>query len=397
MKKHLSDDVCVCVTNYDFSDNASHLKNEFKKYFHTVLIDSDSPSPPINLDIVIPNTYYPGLWNASVGYAISNKFKYLIFVASDLQITNVETLCRHATEAISYDNIGVYTPSVTSKSRTAFPILRNRTSSYIRECGVVEGFFFLAKTEILKTIFPLSPNFKYGWAVDVLTCHKSYELNYICVVDDRVEIFHPASKPDHAIDTKAAEAEWQKLIGSSIAKQCSSRQETLSNARNFINKASSLDLGCGKKIRNPFLAEKLYGIDLIDDVAKNIVTADLNIEKIPFPDSFFEYCTAFDFIEHVPRIIYCPDRRLPFVELMNEIHRVLKPGGVFLSLTPAYPTNEAFQDPTHVNFITSDTFLYYFCNEYLWAKMYGFTGNFKLLAQKNEGGKLKTYLRAIKD
>jgi len=296
MKNYLSDDVCACITNYDFSDNASHLKDEFKKYFHTVLIDSDSPTPPINLDITIPNTYYPGLWNASVEYAISKQFKYLIFVASDLQINNVGALCRYATEAIGYDNIGVYTPSVSSKSRTAFPILRNRTSSYIRECGVVEGFFFLAKTEILKTIFPLSPNFKYGWAVDVLTCHKSYELNYICVVDDRVEIFHPASKADHAIDTELAETEWKKLIGSAVMNDCTNRQKILNNAHNFVNQTSTLDLGCGKAIRNPFLAVKKYGIDLMEDNAKDIVSADLNIEKIPFTDSFFEYCTAFDFI-----------------------------------------------------------------------------------------------------
>jgi SAM-dependent methyltransferase len=386
----------VCITNYDFSDNASHLKDEFNKYFHTILIDSSSPAPPTHVDISIPNTYYPGLWNASVEYAISKKYKFLMFVASDVQINNVKQLCEYANEATKYENIGVYTPSISSKSRTAYPILNNRTSSYIRECGVVEGFFFMANTEILKTIFPLT-NFKYGWAVDVLTCDKAYELNRICVVDDRIEIFHPTSKTAHSIDAKKAEEEWVKLIGWPVINRCRDRQQQLNDAHKFVNKATSLDLGCGGKIRNPFLAEKSFGIDLIEDATKGIVSADLIIEKIPFPDSSFEYCTAFDFIEHVPRIIYCPDRRLPFVELMNEIHRILKPGGIFLSLTPAYPANEAFQDPTHVNFITSDTFLYYFCNEYLWAKMYGFTGNFKLLTQKSGGGKLKTYLRAIKD
>ena len=45
---------------------------------------------------------------------------------------------------------------------------------------------------------------------------------------------------------------------------------------------------------------------------------------MPFPDQFFDFVTAHDFLEHIPRLIYSPARRLPFVELMNEIWRVLK-------------------------------------------------------------------------
>ena len=37
---------------------------------------------------------------------------------------------------------------------------------------------------------------------------------------------------------------------------------------------------------------------------------------------------------------------------MNEIYRVLKPGEMLLHFTPAYPSKEAFQDPTYVNIIT---------------------------------------------
>jgi SAM-dependent methyltransferase len=73
--------------------------------------------------------------------------------------------------------------------------------------------------------------------------------------------------------------------------------------------------------------------------------------------------------------------KYPFIDLMNEIHRILKPGGLFLSRTPAYPHKEAFQDPTHVNIITEDTFPTYFCNEYL-ARIYGFNGAFTLITQE---------------
>lgn len=152
-----------------------------------------------------------------------------------------------------------------------------------------------------------------------------------------------------------------------------------------------------RRNKNPFLATHLYGIDLAEDRSKGILAADLNIENIPFPDSFFEYCTAYDLIEHIPRLIYNPNKRFPFIELMNEIHRILKPSGVFLSVSSAYPATEAFQDPTHVNFITEHTFFYYFCEDHLWAKKYGFNGSFKLLSQKIEAGKLVSHLRAVKD
>jgi len=144
---------------------------------------------------------------------------------------------------------------------------------------------------------------------------------------------------------------------------------------------TALDLGCGTRPKNPFNAEAVYGIDVRDDLANNIVKADLVIEPIPFPDNFFDAVTAYDFIEHIPRLIYNPTRRYPFVELMNEIWRVLKVGGKFLSHTPAFPQAAAFWDPTHVNYIAEQTFFAYFDDRNRWAAMYGFKGAFKLESQ----------------
>jgi SAM-dependent methyltransferase len=153
-----------------------------------------------------------------------------------------------------------------------------------------------------------------------------------------------------------------------------------------------LDLGCGETPRNPFEADEFYGVDIREDLTRNIKRADLAIEPIPFDDEFFDYVSAYDFIEHIPRVLYLPERRNSFVELMNEIHRVLKPGGKFLSSTPAYPHKEAFQDPTHVNIITEETFYYYFDDTYRWASMYGFRGAFKFLRQQWNGPHLLTVL-----
>lgn len=155
----------------------------------------------------------------------------------------------------------------------------------------------------------------------------------------------------------------------------------------------TLDLGCGAVPKNPFNADEVYGIDVRDDLELNIKRADLVVDPIPFPDEYFEYVTAHDFLEHIPRLIYAPNRRNAFVDVMSEVWRVLKVGGHFLSFTPAYPHPEAFRDPTHVNIITDQTFLAYFDTEYRWAVPYGFKGAFHIISQEWRGPHLMSILR----
>ena len=157
----------------------------------------------------------------------------------------------------------------------------------------------------------------------------------------------------------------------------------------------SLDLGCGLQPKNPYNATEVYGIDVRDDAQAHIVKADLVVEPIPFPDASFEYVTAHDFLEHIPRLIYVPQRRNAFVEVMNEIHRVLKPGGIFMSFTPAYPHAATFRDPTHINFITDETFPLYFDSTHRWASAYGFRGGFEILSQEWRGPHLLSQMRKV--
>lgn len=145
-----------------------------------------------------------------------------------------------------------------------------------------------------------------------------------------------------------------------------------------------LDLGCGSRARNPYQRQKLIGCDFaeleqltpVDNFA--FVAVDLSKNRLPFEDATFDSVSAFDFIEHIPRQAYRINGTIvfPFMELMSEIYRVLKPNGIFLASTPAYPRPEAFQDPTHVNFITEKTHEY-FCGDAPYAERYGFTGRFE--------------------
>lgn len=147
-------------------------------------------------------------------------------------------------------------------------------------------------------------------------------------------------------------------------------------------KTKTLDLGCGRRPRNPFEMDEVYGIDIREDLDARIHQADLAVEPIPFADDFFDGVSAYDFIEHIPRVIYNPERRFCFVELMNEIYRVLKLDGLLFSFTPAHPAPEALRDPTHVNIITDETFPLYFDDKHRMAAMYGFYGRFRIEEQK---------------
>ena len=108
-----------------------------------------------------------------------------------------------------------------------------------------------------------------------------------------------------------------------------------------------LDLGCGGCPRNPYGQSELFGIDMGDFItSSNIRSANLAIEKIQFDDDYFDSVSAFDFLEHIPRQAIDFDKKLtrfPFIELMQEIWRVTKPGGRFYAVTPVYPAPEAFQ------------------------------------------------------
>jgi len=182
-------------------------------------------------------------------------------------------------------------------------------------------------------------------------------------------------------------------------------------------KTKHLDVGCGSNPRNPFNYDQLYAIDIVSEINVNsirnqaapsdvhalrarrvIIESDKNffysqgnaaLERMPFEDNLFDSISAYDFIEHIPRLTVEGNKtRFPFIEFMNEAHRVLKPNGTFYAITPCFPYREVFVDPTHVNFITEKTHEY-FTTPTLTARMYGFNGQFEIVRVKRVFSRLE--------
>lgn len=78
------------------------------------------------------------------------------------------------------------------------------------------------------------------------------------------------------------------------------------------------------------------------------LVADLN-QGIPLPDNSCGIVRAYDALEHLV------DKH----KTMKEIHRVLAPGGMLISMTPSTDGRGAWQDPTHVSFWNENSFWYY--------------------------------------
>jgi len=152
-----------------------------------------------------------------------------------------------------------------------------------------------------------------------------------------------------------------------------------------------VDLGAGNNPRNPFCAAKLIATDFHESFTRHdgveFMKCDLT-RDLPFETNSIDSFSAFDVLEHIPRWERTENGiEFPFINLMNEIYRCLKPGGLFIALTPAFPSEAAFQDPTHVNVISRAT-IRYFAGEEPWAKLlvYGFDQGFTVVTQTWQRG-----------
>ncbi|MDQ0595969.1 glycosyltransferase involved in cell wall biosynthesis [Streptomyces canus] len=109
----------------------------------------------------------------------------------------------------------------------------------------------------------------------------------------------------------------------------------------------ALDLGAAHRKPPGYLGVDQYARDGVDIVATLPAPLDL-------PDDSVGLLRAVDFLEHVPA-------KIP---LINELYRLLAPGGMLLTQTPSSDGRGAYQDPTHVAYYNENSFWYYTDNQY---------------------------------
>lgn len=104
------------------------------------------------------------------------------------------------------------------------------------------------------------------------------------------------------------------------------------------------------------------------------IVADLDSSPWPWETSSVKHVHAHHVVEHLK------DK----IQTMNEIHRILVPGGFTDIEVPTTGGPGAFQDPTHVSFWNERSFLY-FSEGATWdalAPLYGITAKFRILNQE---------------
>ena len=160
----------------------------------------------------------------------------------------------------------------------------------------------------------------------------------------------------------------------------------------FARKAGTkhLDFGCGSNPRNPLQAMELVTVD-IQVHSKNVPTHKIEPgSQLPFEDECFDSISAYDVLEHLSR--EAPNNL--FIYYMNELHRVLRPGGTAIFVFPSFPHRDAFSDPTHVNFITSETINYFLNNQLRTTQPYeGIVTNYSVITNS----KLRRWKRWVYD
>lgn len=108
-----------------------------------------------------------------------------------------------------------------------------------------------------------------------------------------------------------------------------------------------LDIGCGNRKQ----LDSAIGVDCHRLDAVDVIT---HIEDgLPFAADVIDHVYAIHFLEHIDDLL----------RVMNEVHRVLKPGGVLHVMVPHWRCANAVADPTHRRLFHPQTFKF-FCRPY---------------------------------
>ena len=103
-----------------------------------------------------------------------------------------------------------------------------------------------------------------------------------------------------------------------------------------------LNLGCGTDIKLGYInldIAAMTGVDIVHDI---------NVLPLPFNNECFSEILCRDVLEH-----------LDYQNLVQDLHRVLKPGGKLVIRVPHYTSRNNHVDPTHKKTFSHRTFEFF--------------------------------------
>ncbi len=240
--------------------------------------------------------------------------------------------------------------------------LSEECAGEVEEVNFIIGFCMAFTRSLFDEIGPFDESLWPCSGEEVDFCLRTRAAGYRVGIAQDVYVHHEGSKTFAAMMPDNEYAEICKRNDAHLAEKWGKsfwQQQAINSSPS--PQGLCLNLGCGYHHMEGFI-----NIDNRAEVKPDLVCDVL--EGLPYGDNSVDEVRAFDFLEHIPLGKQ--------VDVITEIWRVLKPGGLFDSFTPSTDGRGAFQDPTHVSFWNRNSWLYYSDPQY--RNLYGIKADFEI-------------------
>ncbi|PGH79632.1 hypothetical protein CN899_25420 [Bacillus thuringiensis] len=122
-----------------------------------------------------------------------------------------------------------------------------------------------------------------------------------------------------------------------------------------------LHVGCGRTILEGWINLDVMPMEGVD------IIADLNqckTKPLPFEENSIDEFFASHVLEHIQQLL----------DVMEELHRIAKPNASMICHVPYGSSDDAFEDPTHIQQFFLNSFSY-FSQPIYWRADYGYKGD----------------------